>query len=109
MIEFLKSNFTVGDPIEITTDTETVQGQIEFIGPDYIVLRLSNNQVKGISESGIRTFSSISEQTRPDDARDDAAPEKEEEQEKSPTEPSPEEREPAKPFTKYKPGDRVPL
>lgn len=60
MIEFLKSNFKVGDPIEITTDTETVQGQIEFIGPDYIVLRLSNNQVKGISESGIRTFSSIS-------------------------------------------------
>ena len=109
MIEFLKSNFTVGDPIEITTDTETVQGQIEFIGPDYIVLRLSNNQVKGISESGIRTFSSISEQTRPDDARDDAAPEKEEEQEKSPTETSPEEIEPVKPFTKYKPGDRVPL
>ena len=109
MIEFLKSNFQTGDLIEITTDSETIRGQIDFFGPDYIVLRLSNNQVKGISESSIRTFASVS--NPPAEASEPAQPEKERE---APSAATPEqapqiETEPAKPFTKYKPGDRVPL
>ena len=109
MIEFLKSNFKTGDLIEITTDSETIRGQIDFFGPDYIVLRLSNNQVKGISESSIRTFASVS--NPPAEASEPAQPEEERE---APSAATPEqapqiETEPAKPFTKYKPGDRVPL
>lgn len=109
MIEFLKSNFQTGDLIEITTDSETIRGQIDFFGPDYIVLRLSNNQVKGISESSIRTFASVS--NPPAEASEPAQPEEERE---APSAATPEqapqiETEPAKPFTKYKPGDRVPL
>lgn len=109
MIEFLKSNFKTGDLIEITTDSETTQGQIDFFGPDYIVLRLSNNQVKGISESSIRTFASVS--NPPAEASEPAQPEEERE---APSAATPDqapqiETEPAKPFTKYKPGDRVPL
>lgn len=109
MIEFLKSNFQTGDLIEITTDSETIRGQIDFFGPDYIVLRLSNNQVKGISESSIRTFASVS--NPPAEAPEPAQPEEERE---APSAATPEqapqiETEPAKPFTKYKPGDRVPL
>lgn len=109
MIEFLKSNFQTGDLIEITTDSETIRGQIDFFGPDYIVLRLSNNQVKGISESSIRTFASVS--NPPAEASEPAQPEEERE---APSAATPEqapqvETEPVKPFTKYKPGDRVPL
>ena len=109
MIEFLKSNFQTGDLIEITTDSETIRGQIDFFGPDYIVLRLSNNQVKGISESSIRTFASVS--NPPAEASETAQPEEERE---APSAATPDqapqiETEPAKPFTKYKPGDRVPL
>lgn len=109
MIEFLKSNFQTGDLIEITTDSETIRGQIDFLGPDYIVLRLSNNQVKGISESSIRTFASVS--NPPAEASEPAQPEEERE---APSAATPDqapqiETEPAKPFTKYKPGDRVPL
>ncbi|WP_018106817.1 tetratricopeptide repeat protein [Porphyromonas bennonis] len=109
MIEFLKSNFQTGDLIEITTDSETIRGQIDFFGPDYIVLRLSNNQVKGISESSIRTFASVS--NPPAEASEPAQPEEERE---APSAATPDqapqiETEPAKPFTKYKPGDRVPL
>lgn len=109
MIEFLKSNFQTGDLIEITTDSETIRGQIDFFGPDYIVLRLSNNQVKGISESSIRTFASVS--NPPAEASEPAQPEEERE---APSAATPEEApqietEPTKPFTKYKPGDRVPL
>ncbi len=109
MIEFLKSNFKTGDLIEITTDSETIRGQIDFFGPDYIVLRLSNNQVKGISESSIRTFASVS--NPPAEASEPAQPEEERE---APSAATPDqapqiETEPAKPFTKYKPGDRVPL
>lgn len=109
MIEFLKSNFQTGDLIEFTTDSETIRGQIDFFGPDYIVLRLSNNQVKGISESSIRTFASVS--NPPAEASEPAQPEEERE---APSAATPEqapqiETEPAKPFTKYKPGDRVPL
>ena len=109
MIEFLKSNFQTGDLIEITTDSETIRGQIDFFGPDYIVLRLSNNQVKGISESSIRTFASVS--NPPAEASEPAQPEEEREALSAATpDQAPQiETEPAKPFTKYKPGDRVPL
>lgn len=103
MIEFFKSNFSIGDPLEITTDTESIRGKIDFIGPDYIVLRLGNNQVKGISESTIRTFSSIGEELLSSPTRP-AGPEVTEEQ-TTPTA----EAGPTKPFKKYKPGDRVPL
>ena len=105
MIEFLKSNFKTGDLIEITTDSETTQGQIDFFGPDYIVLRLSNGQVKGISASSISTFASISSDTA---AETGSAPT--EEAKETPSTATPQsEAEPSKPFTKYKPGDRVPL
>ena len=109
MIEFLKSNFQTGDLIEITTDSETIRGQIDFFGPDYIVLRLSNNQVKGISESSIRTFASVS--NPPAEAPEPAQPEEERESSSgaTPDHPTQVETEPTKPFTKYKPGDRVPL
>ena len=108
MIEFLKSNFQTGDLIEITTDSETIQGQIDFFGPDYIVLRLSNNQVKGISESSISTFASVS------DHPTEEGHELSEEQKEAPSTATPDDSpqvkaEPTKPFTKYKPGDRVPL
>ena len=108
MIEFLKSNFQTGDLIEITTDSETIRGQIDFFGPDYIVLRLSNNQVKGISESSIRTFASVSDHPTEEGH---AQPEEERETPSgaTPDHPTQIETEPAKPFTKYKPGDRVPL
>lgn len=108
MIEFLKSNFQTGDLIEITTDSETIRGQIVFFGPDYIVLRLSNNQVKGISESSISTFASVSDHpteeghAQPEDERETPSG-------ATPDHPTQVETEPAKPFTKYKPGDRVPL
>ena len=105
MIEFLKSNFKTGDLIEITTDSETTQGQIDFFGPDYIVLRLSNGQVKGISASSISTFASISSDPT---AETGSAP-TEEAKETSSTGTPQSEAEPSKPFTKYKPGDRVPL
>ena len=105
MIEFLKSNFKTGDLIEITTDSETTQGQIDFFGPDYIVLRLSNGQVKGISASSISTFASISSDTA---AETGSVPT--EEAKETPSTATPQsEAEPSKPFTKYKPGDRVPL
>ena len=105
MIEFLKSNFKTGDLIEITTDSETTQGQIDFFGPDYIVLRLSNGQVKGISASSISTFASISSDTAVETG---SAPT--EEAKETPSTATPQsEAEPSKPFTKYKPGDRVPL
>ena len=105
MIEFLKSNFKTGDLIEITTDSETTQGQIDFFGPDYIVLRLSNGQVKGISASSISTFASISSDTA---AETGSAPTVEAKETPSTATPQ-SEAEPSKPFTKYKPGDRVPL
>ena len=105
MIEFLKSNFKTGDLIEITTDSETTQGQIDFFGPDYIVLRLSNGQVKGISASSISTFASIS--SDPAAETGSALTEKAKETPSTATPQS--EAEPSKPFTKYKPGDRVPL
>lgn len=107
MIEFLKSNFSQGDPIQITTDTNTVRGQIEFIGPDYIVLRLASGQVMGISESTIRTFSSVSDIN--EDHSGEMAQESAEEHAPEETEKPSEKAEPAKPFKKYKPGDRVPL
>lgn len=105
MIEFLKSNFKTGDLIEITTDSETTQGQIDFFGPDYIVLRLSNGQVKGISASSISTFASISS----DPAAETGSVPTEEAKEIPSTATPQSEAEPSKPFTKYKPGDRVPL
>lgn len=107
MIEFLKSNFAQGDLIQITTDTDTARGQIEFIGPDYIVLRLSSGQVMGISESTIRTFASVSNEREEDDVETapDTADEKSSDEPRQPSESV----EPAKPFKKYKPGDRVPL
>ncbi|WP_297237977.1 hypothetical protein [uncultured Porphyromonas sp.] len=105
MIEFLKSNFKTGDLIEITTDSETTQGQIDFFGPDYIVLRLSNGQVKGISASSISTFASISS----DPAAETGSAPTEEAKETPSTATPQSEAEPSKPFTKYKPGDRVPL
>lgn len=105
MIEFLKSNFKTGDLIEITTDSETTQGQIDFFGPDYIVLRLSNGQVKGISASSISTFASISS-----DPTAETGSALTEEAKETPSTGTPQsEAEPSKPFTKYKPGDRVPL
>lgn len=105
MIEFLKSNFKTGDLIEITTDSETTQGQIDFFGPDYIVLRLSNGQVKGISASSISTFASIGS----DPAAETGSAPTEEAKETPSTATPQSEAEPSKPFTKYKPGDRVPL
>lgn len=108
MIEFLKTNFQTGDLIEITTDSETTRGHIDFFGPDYIVLRLSNNQVKGISESSIRTFVSVSD--HPTEEGQDQQKEQKEAPSTTAADHSPQvEAEPAKPFTKYKPGDRVPL
>lgn len=108
MIEFLKTNFQTGDLIEITTDSETTRGHIDFFGPDYIVLRLSNNQVKGISESSIRTFVSVSD--HPTEEGQDQQKEQKEAPSTTAADHSPQvEAEPSKPFTKYKPGDRVPL
>ena len=108
MIEFLKTNFQTGDLIEITTDSETTRGHIDFFGPDYIVLRLSNNQVEGISESSIRTFVSVSD--HPTEEGQDQQKEQKEAPSTTAADHSPQvEAEPSKPFTKYKPGDRVPL
>jgi hypothetical protein len=103
MIEFFKSNFSIGDPLEITTDTESIRGKIDFIGPDYVVLRLSNNQVKGISESTIRTFSSISEEQATTSAPMTAPAEAAEQPKPMVDTPQ------TKAFKKYKPGERVPL
>lgn len=107
MIDYFKSKFAPGDPLEITTDTETVRGKVEFIGPDYIVLRLPDNRITGISEAGIRTFTSIPEadlqqHTAEEESREMPLP--------TPQTPTAETVPTQSRFFKsYKPGERVPL
>ena len=56
MLEFIKKNYQVGDPIEITTSAGVYTGQIEFIHNKYIVLRQDNGKICGIAGSDIFSF-----------------------------------------------------
>ena len=56
MLEFIKKNYQVGDPIEITTSAGIYTGQIEFINSKYIVLRQGNGKICGIAGSDIFSF-----------------------------------------------------
>lgn len=57
MLAYIKSNYKVGDPVEITCSGGTVSGEIEFVSNKYIVLRQPNGQIVGIAGSDVHTFS----------------------------------------------------
>lgn len=60
MLAFIKSNYQVGDTIEVTCSEGVIAGQIEYVNNNYIVLRQPNGKVCGIAASDIRTFTANS-------------------------------------------------
>lgn len=56
MLTFIKTNYQVGDTIEITCSEGIVTGEIEYVTGQYIVLRQSNGQICGIAANDIRSF-----------------------------------------------------
>jgi hypothetical protein len=60
MLAFIKSNYQIGDTIEVTCSEGVIAGQIEYVNNKYIVLRQSNGKVCGIAASDIRTFTADS-------------------------------------------------
>ena len=56
MLTFIKTNYQVGDTIEITCSEGIVTGQIEYVTGQYIVLLQSNGQICGIAANDIRSF-----------------------------------------------------
>ena len=56
MLAFIKTNYQVGDPIEINCSEGVITGTIEFVNNKYIVLRQPNGKICGISAADIRTF-----------------------------------------------------
>lgn len=56
MLDFIKKNYQVGAPIEITTSAGVYSGKIEFISNKYIVLRQANEKICGIAGSDMFTF-----------------------------------------------------
>ena len=60
MLAFIKSNYQIGDTIEVTCSEGVIAGQIEYVNNKYIVLRQSNGKVCGIAASDIRTFTANS-------------------------------------------------
>lgn len=60
MLAFIKSNYQIGDTIEVTCSEGVIAGQIEYVNNKYIVLRQSNGMVCGIAASDIRTFTANS-------------------------------------------------
>ena len=60
MLAFIKTNYQVGDPIEINCSEGVITGTIEFVNNKYIVLRQPNGKICGISAADIRTFTAAS-------------------------------------------------
>lgn len=56
MLSFIKSNYSVGDTLEIVCSQGVIIGAIEYVTNSYIVLRQSNGQIVGIASADIRTF-----------------------------------------------------
>ncbi len=51
MLAFIKSNYQIGDTIEVTCSEGVIAGQIEYVNNKYIVLRQSNGKVCGIAQT----------------------------------------------------------
>ena len=60
MLAFIKTNYQVGDPIEVNCSEGVITGSIEFVNNKYIVLRQPNGKICGIAASDIRTFTAAS-------------------------------------------------
>ena len=60
MLAFIKTNYQVGDPIEVTCSEGVITGTIEYVSSKYIVLRQPNGKICGIAASDIRTFTASS-------------------------------------------------
>lgn len=56
MLAFIKANYKAGDTIEIAATEGTFTGQIEYVTDKYIILRLPNGQICGISAANAVTF-----------------------------------------------------
>lgn len=56
MLVFIKSNYKIGDAIEITCTGCVVKGQIEYVNDRMIVVRQPNGQIYGIAGSDIHSF-----------------------------------------------------
>lgn len=56
MLVFIKSNYKVGDAIEITCTEGVVKGQIEYVNHRMIVVRQPNGQICGIAATDIHSF-----------------------------------------------------
>lgn len=56
MLTFIKTNYQVGDTIEITCSEGIVTGEIEYVTGQYIILLQPNGQICGIADSDIRSF-----------------------------------------------------
>ena len=56
MLTFIKTNYQIGDKIEVTCTEGTVTGQIEYVTGKYIVLRQSNGQICGIAATDVCSF-----------------------------------------------------
>lgn len=56
MLDYIKKNYGVGAPMEITTSEGVFTGEIEFVNEKYIVLRQDDGKVCGIAGTDIYTF-----------------------------------------------------
>lgn len=56
MLAYILSNYRPGDTIEVTCSEGTIQGEIEYLNYNYIVLRQPNGKICGIAAADIRTF-----------------------------------------------------
>ena len=56
MLAFIRTNYRVGDNVEITSSEGVFCGAIEFVTEKFIVLRLPNGQVCGIAGTDVRSF-----------------------------------------------------
>lgn len=56
MLTFIKTNYHIGDSIDITCSEGTITGEIEYVNSKYIVLRQPNGKICGIAADDVRTF-----------------------------------------------------
>ena len=56
MLAFIKSNYKVGDTLEITCSDGVVKGEMEYVNDRMIVIRQPNGQIYGIAASDVHSF-----------------------------------------------------
>lgn len=56
MLSFIKSNYKVGDTLEITCTDGVVKGEMEYVNDRMIVIRQPNGQIYGIAASDVHSF-----------------------------------------------------